>query len=451
MSSQPASEYEKALASASGFSRALKKPVAERSLWDALTQPQPQPRTLLHALTGLPDVWDRATLVPMETNRQTGERRLAAPQAAMDLLSALMLPGDVAQGKVDMGQPGQFSPEAMQAATNAAVNLGITGGALPKPSNALGIFGGELAKTADKAALATAKEMAAQGASKDAIWNQTGWFTGADGKWRFEIPDNAALLDVSAIPKAPSRLDLADQYLKDQGRTEKFPLGDPRVPEELQNEALMWADLSGKLEAPSVNLDKVLSHKAFFDAYPELSKLATAQSTDQNLHGSFSVTGDLMKIATRPNMIASETFNPKSTALHESQHAVQRIENFAKGGSPGQEWPMLPDFNDIADARVMASFVDRGTPIENAAAAFLNATGRDASGAARELLRQYADDPSALYSLPASAKEAYKALAGEVEARNVQARMNMTPEERKAKAPWTTQDIPNERQIVTFW
>jgi hypothetical protein len=138
---QPASEYEKALASASGLSRALKKPVAERSLWDALTQPQP--RTLLHALTGLPDQWDRATLLPMETNRQTGERRMAAPQAAMDLLSALMLPGDVAQGKVNMGQPGQFSPEAMQAATNAAVNLGITGGALPKPSNALGTFGGD--------------------------------------------------------------------------------------------------------------------------------------------------------------------------------------------------------------------------------------------------------------------------------------------------------------------
>lgn len=108
-----------------------------RSLWDALTQPQPQPRTLLHALTGLPDVWDRATLVPMETNRQTGERRLAAPQAAMDLLSALMLPGDVAQGKVNMGQPGQPSAEAIQNAASMALNVGIGGSVVPKPSNAL--------------------------------------------------------------------------------------------------------------------------------------------------------------------------------------------------------------------------------------------------------------------------------------------------------------------------
>ena len=42
----------------------------------------------------------------------------------------------------------------------------------------------------------------------------------------------------------------------------------------------------------------------------------------------------------------------------------------------------------------------------------------------------------------------YQRTAGEVEARNVQSRMNMSPEERKAKPPWTTEDVPREQQII---
>jgi len=44
---------------------------------------------------------------------------------------------------------------------------------------------------------------------------------------------------------------------------------------------------------------------------------------------------------------------------------------------------------------------------------------------------------------------AYKRSSGEVEARNIQRRMNMTAEERRATPPWKTQDVPDEQQIVT--
>jgi hypothetical protein len=47
-----------------------------------------------------------------------------------------------------------------------------------------------------------------------------------------------------------------------------------------------------------------------------------------------------------------------------------------------------------------------------------------------------------------AADDAYARLAGEVEARNVQSRMNMSPQERRATAPWLTQDVPDEQQIV---
>lgn len=84
----------------------------------------------------------------------------------------------------------------------------------------------------------------------------------------------------------------------------------------------------------------------------------------------------------------------KSVALHEFQHGAQNVEGFASGGAP-------------------KSF-------------------------ARDL-------PNGGYD---NGYEIYRRLAGEVEARNVQSRMNMTAGERRTKAPWLTQDVPDEQQIV---
>ena len=42
----------------------------------------------------------------------------------------------------------------------------------------------------------------------------------------------------------------------------------------------------------------------------------------------------------------------------------------------------------------------------------------------------------------------YQRLAGEAEARNVQTRQDFTPEQRRAQAPWTTLDVPEDELIV---
>jgi hypothetical protein len=47
-----------------------------------------------------------------------------------------------------------------------------------------------------------------------------------------------------------------------------------------------------------------------------------------------------------------------------------------------------------------------------------------------------------------AAMNVYRRMAGEVEARNVQTRMNMTPEQRRATPPWATQDVPYDQQII---
>jgi hypothetical protein len=46
------------------------------------------------------------------------------------------------------------------------------------------IFAGVNAKTADTVALAKAEEMTSAGVDPRKVWSETGWFKGADGKWR---------------------------------------------------------------------------------------------------------------------------------------------------------------------------------------------------------------------------------------------------------------------------
>lgn len=90
----------------------------------------------------------------------------------------------------------------------------------------------------------------------------------------------------------------------------------------------------------------------------------------------------------------------RSTMLHELQHAVQGREGFAKGGSPNQFW------DGVVNPKTGAQYtLDEG------------------------------------YDL-------YRRLLGEAEARAVQARMNMTPAERRATFPLDSYDVPIDQLIV---
>ncbi len=76
------------------------------------------------------------------------------------------------------------------------------------------------------------------------------------------------------------------------------------------------------------------------------------------------------------------------------------------------------------------------------------ASAREASLHELQHHAQHLEDFAGGANISTHGHEAYGRSAGEVEARNVQARMNMTAAERRAKAPWLTQDVPDERQIV---
>jgi hypothetical protein len=214
-------------------------------------------------------------------------------------------------------------------------------------SGALHSFAGPKAQTADHAALARAQEMTAAAQPRDVIFRETGWFRGPDGRWRFEIDDSAAALDLMPAQR---------------------PGGRP---------AHGW-------------LGNVLQHDSLLGAYPDLGRVSV-------YHGDLGpkIRGQFVGRVGNPRDPAYITVSPRSedplaTLLHETQHAIQQIEGFARGGT------VQP--------------VPRGRPAPNL--------------------------------------EAYRRLADEVEARNVEARVPMPMDLRREFPPWMTQDTGDARQIL---
>lgn len=71
---------------------------------------------------------------------------------------------------------------------------------------------GERAMTANMEKLKEAKEMLAKAADMKTIYQKTGWHRGADGKWRFEIPDNLDEIDAAKFPEEGYAIPLGEIY-----------------------------------------------------------------------------------------------------------------------------------------------------------------------------------------------------------------------------------------------
>lgn len=292
----------------------------------------------------------------------------------------------------------------------AALNAGTTVmGAVPGGGDiaagvAKAIFGGIGAKTANKALLDKAQDMAALGASKDAVWSETGWFKGADGKWRFEIDDSASKID-------PNRVALGGAA--------------PNNPNPLRN---------------------VLPHEQAYEAYPDVGDMQANMRMDVGgMEGTYHTPRTVgNRLIEGISGTAPTRHDLRSVGLHEMQHAVQSREGFAEGANDAfghkldDVWPAAKAaYEDsvgisggISDDDLLAELL--GKPVE------------------KRPTKSWDDltDRERLAWLERGRQRLYYRNAGEVEARNVQSRMNMTPEQRRATPPWATQDVPDELQIV---
>ncbi len=273
-----------------------------------------------------------------------------------------------------------------------------------------GVFMGDLSKTWDKAAADKAMAMEKAGADPRAIWQETGTFKGADGKWRQEIDDSAALFNPSTINGVKRENDILSGM-------PGFDLG-PSVGNVIDHPLLKAAYPDGLTKSTFIGNKNTLLGDGVQGAYDQASGALTINAP-------------------------AKAADARSTMLHELQHAIQSRQGFARGGNVRDMAASLPDPQAVGDAQVLQAFVRRGIKPENAPAEFLNTLGRDVHPVARDLMYESSD---ALHAM--NPREAYKLLAGEAEARAVQSRMNLTQEQRRLLFPLDSYDVRLDRLIV---
>ncbi len=382
-------------------------------------------------------------------------------------------------GRTLLGQEGGWHGMGdMIGDANTLSGLVMTGGmAMRRPANSLGTFGGVSARTADISALEKAKTLSSKGASRDKIWNETGWFKGVDGEWRFEIPDTLSDFKDYKVPsKSPfAKEQMVYDYLTQRGYDlKKNSVTGGMVAAETDkvkpaDYSAAWEHAHANADAgPEIPLGQVLSHDPLLSAYPELKSVAVTNDVP-NGYGGMSW-GGKVGVANSPNVDA------RSTLLHELQHEIQNREGFAKGSNKTTAEDLLNDAGVASNALAWRREIEaqarlnpgmRVEELEDLVRRDYTALGLKIPSARQRLMATSKNPEYSTENLEALASairypgepglwstsqidDAYKRHAGEVESRNVQARRNMRPDELKAKPPWLTQDIPDNLQIVRY-
>jgi len=271
---------------------------------------------------------------------------------------------------------------------------------------------------------------------------------------RFEIDDSGAKVNFDKIipenTKNRTKLsELKDRKLEIEKNTKTMtPSEKPKLLEEYKNiqkeikliEENPWKDF-GDYE---VKLSDILQHNELFKQYPKLKEVIVQPTTSIWESGSYNASSNTIKVS------VLELNNPeklKSTLLHEIQHAIQEKEWFALWGSPKAftEWieyqkKLVEQNRDILwDIRYNKMLEKDKTWAEYKKLLKEEEEALIKYRTANEKYKKLTDT---------SPMESYNNQAWEVEARNVQTRMNMTAKERALKSVESTEDVPRLKQIV---
>ena len=264
--------------------------------------------------------------------------------------------------------------------------------------------------------LAVAREMEDAGRDAKTVKLATGWERGADGKWRYEIPDGKIRADAG----------------------------------------LGTSTLGELYDAPEL-----------YAAYPELLAVDVTFQPMEGIKGSY--TGNSI-VLSDAYLTHEETKDILSTLVHEIQHIIQRREGFARGGSPAQFavnedgltdiGPMLMQ-NRLARARSLMDSADAGLREKMRAMnrAMLEKDFERLAALEDSLTDEENEVWDSYWWMTSEARtirdegrlvtpqDAYEAIQGEAEARNVQKRIDMSKEERLASLAAETEDVAREDQI----
>lgn len=285
--------------------------------------------------------------------------------------------------------------------------------------------------------LSIARQM--EDADKDAktIKLATGWERGADGKWRYEISD-ANIKDTIDLGKGISKKRFEEDMLWNSGR------------------------LGNVIEAPEL-----------FKAYPQLKDIHIETDSivnDMPSNGEFNANSNRITIHAYRLKYLNSILN------HEIQHAIQHIEGFATGGTPEHvekefdaaktEWRARAYAHELEETAKELGGEYNLTEVENALGKEYKELGMEdllpdkeirikgANYFARGYADRSMDEAIKRFHLDESTRSdfnsyvEYMRIAGEVEARNVSARLGMTPEERRRTLALETEDVSRQDQII---
>lgn len=287
-------------------------------------------------------------------------------------------------------------------------------------------FAGVKARTANITSLEEAKTRIAANDDKESVRKDTGWFQGADGKWRFEIDDSQSswnpqfekilsIIDEESGPFSSPQVMLAgvldawDLLSKNQWNSSKvyktgdyqfgisYKNGDQLTDSQLRTIVKNYGSYvtKGFRKPGSVKLGDLLQHDKLFAAYPLLADIQVEYSQKEAKSGSMASMEGFYKLRIgniRKNVVGKSGLDERysdpfvkmlrKVVLHESQHAIQLLEMFAFGSS-------------AIDASYFKS-------------------------------------------------------AGEAEARNVERRLDMSEQERQDKSAESTEDVARNEQIIVI-
>jgi len=422
--------------------------------------------------------------MPMEMYGQTDYApQQQVPYGSQELMRTLPLAPTSPAGQLagNVGSVVPLSPaEILQAARLArqtAMATGKVGKSLAKhageefnatllgerPNTMLGaitpqpkfIFVGENSKTWNKADATKALEMEKAGASPEDIWASTGTFRGPEGKLRQEISD------------LPARANFPPQYSDVLNAQSQFQYGTPYYSLPLTKTGL--GEMRKKVsDLADIDMERyktaagAFPHPDLYKAYPELANVKVEPFKNKDIYGSYGNSQIIEGFIKPRKKIVNESITAnapneevlKNVLAHEAQHAIQAREGFARGGNIN-EFATGPMFDQIArDLTADLSQVVTGgvsaKPLE-----VLQGLKYTDPKDIEPIIKKYGfnnieDARSFIYdeNQRRTPLGQYQRLAGEAEARATQARLNMTAEERRAKFPYESYDVPINQLII---
>ena len=296
--------------------------------------------------------------------------------------------------------------------------------------------------------LNVAREMETGGKDAKAIKLATGWERGADGKWRYETDD-----------------------VKVNRGAELFSL------ETYKSYPIAGSIEIGRVDENStIRLTDLVKDDELFKAYPEMEEFFVSFEKVDARYGGLCDFANKMIIINKDYIHSLE-----SILVHEIQHAIQYIEGFATGSNPEQfrhvefyevSSESIHDMYNIRKAadelikdgkykylrsaikNVFEEYRQRGWLSPKTIEAFeLNVEGEDwGVDSFVSTTMSYSADELNDYSINEDWRnnDMYMRTAGEVESRNVQERLGMSPEERRNKLAEETEDVSRKDQIFIF-